>query len=214
MSDDLSDRHTARLGAAAVFVVVFGFILVDVVADYGEGASWAHLGLEICVLMLTAAGICMLLWQRDQARRDLSMARQEASQWQAENRDLMRGLGAAIEKQFVRWVLSKSEAEVGLLLLKGLSHKEIGEIRGVSERTVREQARAVYRKSDLSGRSALSAFFLEDLLLPMEESPRDGCRRGMNRVSCPARCSCAALVQSSGCVITPPATETPAPVPA
>jgi DNA-binding CsgD family transcriptional regulator len=83
----------------------------------------------------------------------------------------MCGLGAAIEKQFERWALSKSEAEVGLLLLKGLSHREIGEVRGVSERTVREQARAVYRKAGLSGRSALSAFFLEDLLLPVEDPP-------------------------------------------
>ena len=32
------------------------------------------------------------------------------------------------------------------------------------ERTVREQARAVYRKSSLAGRNALSAYFLEDLL--------------------------------------------------
>jgi len=168
MSDDLSERRTARLGAAAVFVAVFVFILADVVADYGEGASWVHIGLEGFVLVLSAVGIWLLLGQRDRARRDLSEARVEAAQWQAENRALMRGLGAAIEKQFERWALSKSEAEVALLLLKGLSHKEIGDIRGVSERTVREQGRAVYRKSGLSGRSALSAFFLEDLLLPLE----------------------------------------------
>ena len=56
--------------------------------------------------------------------------------------------------------------KVGLFLLKGLSHKEIAEVRQTSERTIREQARAVYRKSNLSGRPALSAFFLEDLLLP------------------------------------------------
>ena len=52
-------------------------------------------------------------------------------------------------------------------MLKGLSLKEIAALRSTSERTVREQARAVYRKSGLSGRSALAAFFLEDLLLPM-----------------------------------------------
>ena len=31
---------------------------------------------------------------------------------------------------------------------------------------MREQARALYRKAGLSGRASLSAFFLEDLLLP------------------------------------------------
>jgi DNA-binding NarL/FixJ family response regulator len=53
-----------------------------------------------------------------------------------------------------------------LLLLKGLSHREIGELRRTSEATVRQQALAVYRKAGLRGRTELSAFFLEDLLLP------------------------------------------------
>ena len=50
--------------------------------------------------------------------------------------------------------------------LKGLRHKEIAELRQTSERTVRQQALAVYRKSGLNGRTDLAAFFLEDLLLP------------------------------------------------
>jgi DNA-binding NarL/FixJ family response regulator len=50
--------------------------------------------------------------------------------------------------------------------LKGFSHKEIGNLTGRSERTVRQHSIAVYRKSGLSGRAELSAFFLEDLLLP------------------------------------------------
>jgi len=53
-----------------------------------------------------------------------------------------------------------------LLLLKGLSHKEIAEVRNVSETTVRHQARSLYRKAGLSGRNDLAAFFLEDLLGP------------------------------------------------
>jgi DNA-binding NarL/FixJ family response regulator len=57
---------------------------------------------------------------------------------------------------------------VALLLLKGLSTKEIAAVRAVSERTVREQSGAVYTKANLTGRAALSAFFLEDLLAPIE----------------------------------------------
>ncbi|MDZ7669889.1 MAG: LuxR C-terminal-related transcriptional regulator [Gammaproteobacteria bacterium] len=68
--------------------------------------------------------------------------------------------------------MTQAEAVVGLLLLKGLSHKEIGQARNTSERTVREQARALYRKAELSGRAALSAFFLEDLLLPGTQEPQ------------------------------------------
>jgi DNA-binding NarL/FixJ family response regulator len=67
---------------------------------------------------------------------------------------------------------ARSEREVGLLLLKGLSLKDIAVVRGASEATVRQQAQAIYRKADLAGRAELSAFFLEDLLLPRNEAAR------------------------------------------
>ena len=98
----------------------------------------------------------------------------EAAHWKNESKELIRGLGVAIEHQFDRWDLTAAEADVALFLLKGLSHKEISTIRGTSERTVREQARSVYRKSGLAGRTSLSAFFLEDLLLPNETIPHEG----------------------------------------
>ena len=56
---------------------------------------------------------------------------------------------------------------MALLLLKGLSLKEIAQIRATSERTIRAQALSLYGKAGLSGRAALSAFFLEDLLAPI-----------------------------------------------
>tara|TARA_B110000259_G_scaffold38010_1_gene43220 strand:- start:8597 stop:8890 length:294 start_codon:yes stop_codon:yes gene_type:complete len=62
-------------------------------------------------------------------------------------------------KQFDRWKMTQAEIQVGMLMLKGLSHQEIADVRATSERTIREQARAVYRKSGLTGRSELSAFF-------------------------------------------------------
>ena len=58
--------------------------------------------------------------------------------------------------------LSVAEKETALLLLKGLSHKEIASVRNVSEGTARQQATAVYRNAGVSGRNDLAAFFLED----------------------------------------------------
>jgi DNA-binding NarL/FixJ family response regulator len=72
----------------------------------------------------------------------------------------------AIDAQFSQWSLSTAEREVALLLVKGLSTKEIATVRATSERTVREQARAIYAKAGLAGRAALAAYFLEDLLPP------------------------------------------------
>ena len=57
-----------------------------------------------------------------------------------------------------------AECEVGLLMLKGFSHRELASLRGTTEATVRHQAQAIYQKSALPGRSAFCAYFLEDLL--------------------------------------------------
>lgn len=166
MSNDIPDSRPVAGAAMALFVVILLLIGWDLINDYKEGAGWPHLGIELLVLLTAAAGIGFLWHQLRRTRQGLGDALAEAEQWRNENRELMLGLGVAIQNQFSRWGLSKAESEVGLLLLKGLSHKEIAEVRQTSERTAREQARALYRKSALSGRSSLSSFFLEDLLPP------------------------------------------------
>lgn len=131
---------------------------------------------EPSLTVLTAVGVVYLL-QRTKLQhqeqmsllRDLDVARAEGAQWRNDMREVLRGLGTAIDAQFDRWGLTSAEREVALLMLKGLSHKEIAAARESSERTVRQQARAIYGKANLSGRAALSAFFLEDLLLPVEQ---------------------------------------------
>jgi DNA-binding CsgD family transcriptional regulator len=158
-------------------LALFGVILIligwDLVMDYESGTDWLHLAVESLILLMAAAGLVWLcvrfLLLRDAAkllRRDLVAAKAEARKWRDESREVLQGLGVAIERQFARWKLTPAEAEVGLLLLKGLSHKEAARARGTSERTVRQQARSLYLKAGLAGRSELAAFFLEDLLLP------------------------------------------------
>jgi len=102
--------------------------------------------------------------------RDLDLARIQGRQWRDETRALLKGLGEAIDRQFLAWKLTEAEQDVGLLILKGLSLKEIAAVRVTSERTIRAQARSIYAKAGLSGRAALSAFFLEDLLAPIERA--------------------------------------------
>jgi DNA-binding CsgD family transcriptional regulator len=165
MSNDLKQKRNTIV-SLVLFTTVTFLIAWDLAFDYGEGASLVHLVVESALFLVALSGSVILWLQLRQTRIDLADAIGEADQWRRESRELIRGLAVAIEHQFERWELTKAEAEVGLLMLKGLSHKEIAQVRDTSERTIREQARAVYRKSGLSGRSALSAYFLEDLLLP------------------------------------------------
>ena len=131
--------------------------------------------LDITPIVLTSIGVVLLIRVTNRHRddqlkliRDLELARIQGQRWRTESRALLNGLGEAINAQFSRWNLTDAEREVALLLLKGLSHKEVATIRAVSERTIREQARSIYAKSGLPGRAGLSAFFLEDLLAPIE----------------------------------------------
>jgi DNA-binding CsgD family transcriptional regulator len=169
-----------------ILLLLTVLIAGDVVADLRAGTSPGHIAIEVTA-MLVALGGAVALWRRllgagrraralestlSVARSELSRARADLAGFRSESEAAMRGLGAAIDRQFERWDLSSAEREVALLLLKGLASKEVAGVRGTSERTVRQQALSVYRKAGLAGRAELAAFFLEDLLLP---PPVEGC---------------------------------------
>lgn len=155
------------------FCSIFTLVVMDLGWDYAKGLTWFHIGAELAVLLIAAvasAQLFRLLLREHSAMRqlksDLAAAREESQHWRRQSRELVAGLGAAITEQFHEWRLSEAEREIGLLLLKGLSLRDIAELRQTSERTVREQARSLYRKAGINGRASLSAYFLEDLLLP------------------------------------------------
>ena len=174
--NDLFDTRTRIWATVAVIVGVVLFLGIEIIeepdATVGE---WLLELLDIVPIVLASVGMALLFRVTNRQRddnlkllRDLELARLQGLRWRTESRGILNGLGEAINTQFGRWNLTDAEREVALLLLKGLSHKEVATIRAVSERTVREQSRSVYTKSGLSGRTALSAFFLEDLLAPIE----------------------------------------------
>jgi DNA-binding CsgD family transcriptional regulator len=177
LSDDTAGTAARAARSLILFAAIAALMAIDLVADAASGAETGHLGVEALVMILAVGGAVALWRQLRAARvhaarldRDLASARAEAGRYRQEAHEALQGLGAAIESQFERWGLTPAEREVGLLLLKGLSHREVAEVRSTSEPTVRQQALAVYRKSGLRNRSDLSAFFLEDLLLPRAES--------------------------------------------
>lgn len=195
-----TERASAAI-SAALFLAIGALIGSDLVADAVEGAGQGHLTVEAVVAGLSAVGavVALRLWlglRRDAARlaaradalegetRELRGEAEQlrtklvetwaaAERWRGEARQLLEGLGSAIDRQFERWALSPAEREIGLLLLKGLTHQQIAELRGVSEATVRQQARSLYRKAGLEGRADLAAYFLEDLMLPSAGAPSE-----------------------------------------
>lgn len=175
-----NDPQRLWLLLAAAFGLIFLLVSWDLGSDYSEGVDMLHVAIESLVLAVSGLAMLGLLVRTVRQRRhlgdlaeNLDRARSESARWRERYQDTIRGLSAAIAEQFERWELSTSEAEIAMLMLKGLGLKEIAEIRGTGERTVREQARSVYRKAGVANRSALSAFFLEDLLAPIEATGAD-----------------------------------------
>jgi len=183
--DESDDRRgTGERASIVIFTLIAALMAVDLVIDYRQDAAAALFSFESFVFVAALSGI-VFNWRLRMAAQDrssrldheLAVARAEVQRWSADakkwNRDaqqLLQGLGAAIDQQFERWGLTPAERDVALLQLKGLRHKAIAELRQTSERTVRQQALSIYRKSGLSGRNDLAAFFLEDLLLPQDQT--------------------------------------------
>lgn len=181
MEPPLLTSEGKLLGAVlAAFFTVALLAALDLVVDLEDGTTLGHVAAEGGLFLVGLLGSILVARRflrfrehaRDLQREALDLAQRleatqaEAAQWREQTRELLAGLGAALDSQFERWALSAAEKEVALLLLKGLSHKEIAEVRSITESTARQQARAVYKKAGLTGRHDLAAFFLEDLLLP------------------------------------------------
>lgn len=143
----------------------------DLVADFSHGASKEHVAKEAMIVVMSLFAIAWMMSGLRQQKLEI-----QALQYELESMDKPRvipqkyvvearkKLGTVVAQQFSEWKLTDSEADVGWLLLKGLSLKEIAMLRSTLEKTVRQQASSIYKKSGVPGRHAFSAWFIEDIL--------------------------------------------------
>ncbi len=174
-SDEFGTEMNSKVAAGALLAVAV-FAIIDMIEDSISGIELPHLLIEATIIIASLSG-SVFLWKNILKRyahvtgllkAEINTSRADVIKWKSESADLLAGLGQAIDRQFERWSLTEAERDIGILILKGFSHSEIAEIRGRSERTVRQQAASLYQKSKLENRAQLSAFFLEDLLQPLE----------------------------------------------
>lgn len=136
------------------------FSLVELSTDLFE---MALLALAVVATSYFAQEMREVRSERSELIGKLSAARADGEKWRSTARVHIDGLSSAIRGQFADWRLTAGECDVAVLMLKGLSHKEIAALRNSSAATVRQQAAAVYGKSGLTSRAELAAYFLEDL---------------------------------------------------
>lgn len=172
-------KSKERFVVAGVLGLVALLAGADLVTDAREGVVFWHVLIEGSVAVSAIFGVFYILRGTVELKHQLerevdkfSDFKIEAERWRVNSRKYIEGLANAIDQQLTKWGLSPAEKEVAFLLLKGLSLKEIADVRATAEKTARAQSAAIYSKSGLTGRSDLSAFFLEDLLVPPENNQR------------------------------------------
>ena len=169
----MSLTQKTLLGLFLLFTSIYSsVVIIDEINDlFNDGETIWKASFEIFFVCTSYTGLLYftyIIYQQHVSQRilekNLNTAEKNLESANIKLRNGKKEFFKVIQWQFSEWLLSPSEAEVALLLLKGLSIKEIAEARATQEKTVRKQASAIYEKSGLAGRHELSAWFFEDLL--------------------------------------------------
>ena len=152
------------------FILIIITSISDVMIDLSQGANTLHMVQESMMAFFALALLVMLFlhtrWQlrlNRQLKEELAEATARSAEASEQLVGARRAFGEQIARQFQNWGLTDSEAEVALFTLKGLTAKEIAQLRNASEKTVRNQLTSVYKKSGTTGNTGFIAWFMEDL---------------------------------------------------
>ncbi len=158
--------------ASVFFLLMATTSIIDMIYDSSEDFSHAHLYFELFTFLFSLLGASFFvisMIRSQQENKELSLAfhkvHRENSEFKKKIGHFAKGLSEAIDIEFNKWGLTPMEKQVGMLILKGLATKKISEVLEISDKTVRHHCSAIYKKSGLGGRTELSAYFLEDLLV-------------------------------------------------
>ncbi len=159
--------------AVFVFILTLIFLLcaIEVSHELTHGEPLYTFYEEILIILLSTGLILFLIFDLFRKEKVLSDLNAELVNSKytllVQDEKLQKAkkeYSRLIKKQFEDWHFTETETQTAYLLLKGLSLKEISELRTIKEKTARQQASNLYSKAGLPGRHALAAWFFEDML--------------------------------------------------
>ena len=167
----LNDKIKLTYLLIGIFLLVVTNITMDFIKDFNILEFFLRLTVQVGVLGLIGytTHIVWLMFTKEHQekqliQKDLIQVKKEAKAWELKSKDFVKDYRNYIFSRFDGWNLSKSEKEIALLLLQGKSSKEMAEFRFTSERTIRNQCRSIYEKTNLGGKNEFMAYFLEGLI--------------------------------------------------
>lgn len=163
-----------RHSIIALFVLfIFGTSAFEIIGEFVDGESLVSMSDDLLRVAVSAAILGIILYefwyqkqQLEKLRGQLNKARGKLAAFDSKSQEIASQYRSIMQKQFDSWSLTASEQDVVIGILKGLSFREIAQLRETREKTVRQQASSVYRKAKVAGRNELTAWFFEDMLEP------------------------------------------------
>ena len=79
-----------------------------------------------------------------------------------------------LDQHFTEWVLTPSERDIAMFIIKGMSISEIAGLRNSAEGTIKAHSSRIYAKAGVTGRHQLISLFIEELLADGLTGASDG----------------------------------------
>ena len=156
---------------AAVLLTVMVLNFFDVLTDLKLGIPAWHIFEEAMIVCISGIVGILLIFDIRKRTHEMHELKAKLDITDIKLKDITDEMATARKKysqvihdQFELWQLTKSEQEIAMLLLKGLSFKEMSTVRETKEKTVRQQASTIYSKACVEGRHDFAAWFLEDFI--------------------------------------------------
>ena len=160
-------RGNFQLLAGAVSLIgcigVFGFDVIDeVVAHAVDGLAYTRP--EILHLCIETLGVIGLAYAARQLWNYMILLRRQAAANEASLRMLRGEFQQVLQARFNDWQLTGAEADVALMIVKGLNIAEISAARNTAPGTIKAQTSSVFRKVGVGSKSELMAAIVEEFL--------------------------------------------------
>ncbi len=140
-----------------IYTLIIIFFTYDLWIDYSKYELGLHFFLELLLIVLAIYLLIHQFYEIDKTRLELRTATKTVENLQGKTVD-------CINQTLSTWQLTNAENEITWLIIKGFSFKEIAHIRKVSEKTIAQQAAAIYKKSNTHNRHELMSNFLDDFI--------------------------------------------------
>ena len=137
------------------YILFASFFLIDIFIDIKEHVPLTHIWHEVILFLIAMA---LAIWQLlellkknkqiSKISAELLAVNKDYLKWKEQSKSSAQEIRGMIDRQLDLWQLSPSEKDVALFLVKGLSMKEIAEIRQTQEKTVRSKLQLFTARPD------------------------------------------------------------------